>query len=546
MNLIAMLMLAADLNGQPLPDVVLLDFTAGYCQPCQQMVPVLQRMEEDNFPVRKIDITENPDTSRQYKVDRIPTLVLLVEGREAQRFVGLTSEDELRQAMNDAARKLDMARRSQGGTATQQQPTAFQEDVVAAAENLPDNKEARPGLRGILDRMKSGLTGSDAGAGAADLERPNFRAQSPDAPLTPAGEQPPVHPSCVRVRLIDGRTFDSGTGTIVHSTAGQSTIVTCAHVFKEVSDNAAIIVDVFKDGQVLKYPAKLLGGDHNSDVAFLSIQNTTQLPTSPLASLLDLKADESVFSLGCNNGDLPTRLNMNVIQVNRFKGPENIVCTEDPIQGRSGGGLFNSAGQLIGVCSGAFRKTKEGLYTGVSPVRALAAQLKLSYLLDEVDPVFKTAQANTQEFAPVESNPFSSDDDIFEQLFEESDTPFTEAPMDVLESAPEFPEIAQRGLPDPFAPAAITTEMKPSGAEDLPMEITVIIDSKDPSKGKRVVVIPKPSPWLLELLTGETMDNSGVASAAFAGGLSATSTRQSTRNVTSPPPTTHEWLPPSR
>ena len=109
MNLIAMLMLAADLNGQPLPDVVLLDFTAGYCQPCQQMVPVLQRMEQDNFPVRRIDITENPDTSRQYKVDRIPTLVLLVEGREAQRRRGIDGEggevagDEVAQEQAEAA-----------------------------------------------------------------------------------------------------------------------------------------------------------------------------------------------------------------------------------------------------------------------------------------------------------------------------------------------------------------------------------------------------------------------------------------------------------
>ena len=115
MNLIAVLALAAaELNGEPLPDVVLLDFTASYCQPCQQMVPVLQRMERDGFPIRKIDITQQPQVSRQYKVGRIPTLILLVEGREAERFVGLTAEAQLRRQMNDAARKLDMSRRAAG------------------------------------------------------------------------------------------------------------------------------------------------------------------------------------------------------------------------------------------------------------------------------------------------------------------------------------------------------------------------------------------------------------------------------------------------
>jgi hypothetical protein len=39
------------------------------------------------------------------------------------------------------------------------------------------------------------------------------------------------------------------------------------------------------------------------------------------------------------------------------------------------------------------------------------------------------------------------------------------------------------------------------GQEDL--EITVLIQSKDPSVGKRMIVIPRPTPWLLELLTGE-------------------------------------------
>ena len=51
MKLIALLMMAADTNGQPPQDIVLLDFTAGYCQPCKQMVPVLQRMEKNKFPI---------------------------------------------------------------------------------------------------------------------------------------------------------------------------------------------------------------------------------------------------------------------------------------------------------------------------------------------------------------------------------------------------------------------------------------------------------------------------------------------------------------
>ena len=75
MKLIALMMMAAAPTGQPPQDIVLLDFTAGYCQPCKQMVPVLQRMEKNKFPIRKIDITEQPDLARQYNLDRIPASI---------------------------------------------------------------------------------------------------------------------------------------------------------------------------------------------------------------------------------------------------------------------------------------------------------------------------------------------------------------------------------------------------------------------------------------------------------------------------------------
>ena len=88
MKMIMLLMMAFDGPSNSAPDVQLLDFSAGYCGPCQQMVPILQRMEHAGFPVRQIDITEDPELAKRFKVDRIPTLVLLVEGKEIRRFVG--------------------------------------------------------------------------------------------------------------------------------------------------------------------------------------------------------------------------------------------------------------------------------------------------------------------------------------------------------------------------------------------------------------------------------------------------------------------------
>lgn len=524
MKLLAMLMMAADLNGQPLPEVVLIDFHAGYCQPCQQMVPVFQRMERDKFPIRKIDITEQPNVSKQYRVDRIPTMILLVEGKEAQRFVGLTSEEELRQAMNDAARKLDQRRKMAGGTPAANPAKDFAEAEAAVAMAAEESPPTPPGgIRGLFDRMKKGLSRSEA---KDQLERPSYRAQSPDEQADTAQNRNAMA-ATVRVGLMDGRMRDFGTGTVVHSTEGQSTILTCAHVFKGVSAEAAIIVEVFRDGEVLKYPAQVIGGDHDSDVAFLQIRNSAPLPTVPIASRLNLQQDDAVFSIGCNNGDRPTRMNMNVVAIDRYEGPENVVCTKDPIQGRSGGGLFNTAGELVGVCSGAFRKAKEGLYSGVKPIYKLASAKNLSFLSPAASGF--PAGGGTELMAEAD-NPFAADDAMFDELMADSVADFSESEfgMDSAIEAPDFGDRSPQDLPDPFAPRpAATTAMagfadSNSGGK-LPTEITVIIDSKDPTKGKKVVVIPRPSPWLLELLTGETT-GSGFTTAGGAA-LSSTSSR---------------------
>lgn len=53
-----------------------------------------------------VDISEQPEVSRQYRVQAVPTLILLVNGQETERFVGLTDEAVLRRVMNAAARGL--------------------------------------------------------------------------------------------------------------------------------------------------------------------------------------------------------------------------------------------------------------------------------------------------------------------------------------------------------------------------------------------------------------------------------------------------------
>lgn len=537
MNLIALLMMAADPSGQPLPDVVLLDFTASYCKHCQDMAPALQRMEQSGFPIQEIDTTQHPEITRQHRVDRLPTFILLVEGTEVRRFVGLTAERDLRRAMNDAAEKLDLRRRAAAGR-TKDLESSFEqfEEVRSQTEPPPAvaaaGADSRSGIGGFFDRVRNGLTGNSAPDEPAEV-----RAQSPDAEEAEAAgiTEPLPKQATVRVHLADGKMRDVGTGTIVHSIAGQSTVLTCAHIFKDVSADAKVKVEVFTPTEILTYDASVVGGSHDSDLAFLQIKNRNPLPTIPLQpGKLSLKPDETLYSYGCNGGALPTLLSQQVVKVNYFEGAENIVCNVAPKQGRSGGGLFNSAGELVGVCSGAFRQAGEGLYTGVGAVRELMAQLSLDFS-GSIDETAAFANATPEPDPREIPNPFAqaeavSAEDPFADLFDESDSAFDQQPEVVTaeaSAAPAFSETspaAREAVPVAMSAANRTNSAAPRTAAGT-TEVTVIIN--DPVKGRRVVVIPKPSPWLLEMLTGEPAGDSGTAVAARQRQVSATSNRQS-------------------
>jgi hypothetical protein len=55
--------------------------------------------------------------------------------------------------------------------------------------------------------------------------------------------------------------------------------------------------------------------------------------------------------------------------VNRYSGPPNLSVSGQPVDGRSGGGLFSAEGVLIGVCNAADPQDNEGLYAAAGTVQ---------------------------------------------------------------------------------------------------------------------------------------------------------------------------------
>lgn len=78
--------------------VKLLDFWAVWCQPCKIMEPIIEELEKElkgKVEIEKINVDEKPQEAAKFGVMSIPTYIILKEGKEVGRKIGVTAKSEL-------------------------------------------------------------------------------------------------------------------------------------------------------------------------------------------------------------------------------------------------------------------------------------------------------------------------------------------------------------------------------------------------------------------------------------------------------------------
>lgn len=76
---------------------VLIDFWASWCGPCKMISPVIDEVAEETEDIKvcKVNVDEEGELAIRFGVMSIPTLVVLKNGVETKRSVGVISKEEI-------------------------------------------------------------------------------------------------------------------------------------------------------------------------------------------------------------------------------------------------------------------------------------------------------------------------------------------------------------------------------------------------------------------------------------------------------------------
>lgn len=77
--------------------MVVVDFFATWCGPCQMLIPVLKEIasETENYDIVEIDVDEAQELAMNYGIEAVPTMIIFKNGMEIDRIGGYYPKEDL-------------------------------------------------------------------------------------------------------------------------------------------------------------------------------------------------------------------------------------------------------------------------------------------------------------------------------------------------------------------------------------------------------------------------------------------------------------------
>jgi thiol-disulfide isomerase/thioredoxin len=526
-------------------DTDVIAFVAPSCPHCRQLTPHLEELKNEGYRIYVVDATIEKTLVEQYKIERVPTIVVLRNRQETDRIVGRLSYTDLLKRLPTATDKeqpnpFPLLSPSGGNPANSSTtgneprtsttppntvpPTLSVSGVTTAAAVMPlaqkgmtassapatldpRSLSATPAATGVttgatqprefptLQALPSALSTSSA---------PNH-APSNMAASTIAEAQSRAISATVRLRIESPQTQANGTGTVIQVDRGNHLILTCGHLFRDMKAEDKLFVDYYRDGQWYSAEGRVVQffADER-DIGVVTCVST--VPVEPVAiNYADTLAPQTpAFSIGCDRGTPPTLQSTTIVALNRYLGPANIEITGAPVDGRSGGGLFNAAGQLIGVCNAADHQDNEGIYAGqlqiLNQLQSLGLQIPSATMASQT--ALAGYQQNNSMTQPETVNPaLGNAADLSLPATQPATYPNGNNASQTI--APATQSIAElettRGQNRTLEIPATATNQESFSQPALPSTSTpeVVVIVRDGTNPPREVRVPKPSPELL-------------------------------------------------
>jgi Trypsin-like peptidase domain/Thioredoxin len=382
----------------------ILHFSEDNCGACRAMQPLIDSLNAEGWVIRSIDAEKERVTRDRWRVRAIPTLIVLENGAEVDRIEGTLPMVDLRKRLtgNETPHAVakEPANSQQNKAISNRGSTYGPNHPYSKAKSASNSNQSHQAHSAFTDAQRP-LIGPNhplypyyhpSRLGANDVlevPRPQPRRERTVVnPLLkdihPLPELPDTMAATVRIRVKYPISESMGTGTIIDVIGDQAIVLTCGHLFRKNETKHPVTVELFQNGKIVQVLASMLDcKDEKVDLGLISFRQPSPVTKVLIRPKVEkLQELDSVFSIGCDRGAPPSRKDSVISKLNRYLGPSNVEIAGAPVQGRSGGGLFDAKGRLIGVCFASDEELDEGLFVGPEAIYAQLEKNGLNHLFD--------------------------------------------------------------------------------------------------------------------------------------------------------------------